>query len=95
MIIMSASLTRSAGGILILKTYRVTCVTPVRINGNLVGNLPGTGETAWTPDVRILVTRSFLQVGPNQLQIGPAVQIRAAIQTDFMFKDTRLEIDLE
>ena len=75
-------------GILVLKTYRVGRATPVRINGNLVGNLPGTGEAAWTPDVRMMVPRSFLKTGPNRIQIGPT-------ESDFMLKDIRLEIALE
>jgi tetratricopeptide (TPR) repeat protein len=80
-------------GVLVLKTFGVDFANPVRVNGSNIGNLPGTGEDNWMPEIAILVLQSFLKVGVNQLEVV-ASQYDDNYD-DFMLKDIVLKVALK
>jgi hypothetical protein len=87
----------TVGAILTLKTYNVICAIPFRINDNLLGNLPGTGQDieTWTPDAHFYVPARYLQAGANSFRID-AMKCETTgqpIYDDFMVRDIRLLVE--
>lgn len=80
-------------GILVLKAFGVLRKAPIRVNGNTIGSLPGTGANIWTPEVAILVPESFLKAGANQLEITAGSKDNE--YDDFMMKDIILRVALQ
>jgi len=80
-------------GILVLKAFGVLRKAPIRVNGNTIGSLPGTGADTWTPEVAILVPESFLKAGANQLEITAGSKDNE--YDDFMMKDIILRVALQ
>lgn len=80
----------TVGALLILRTFRVRCAIPLRVNDVLLGNLPGFSEEVWTDDVQIYIPSSHLQAGGNGMRIDSVSCRGTSGHDDFMIKDIRI-----
>lgn len=78
------------GAVLVLSTFHIGCLNPVRVNDNLIGHLPGYGQEMWVNDVQMYIPPNSLIGGANSLRIDTA---KCEGLDDFMIKDMRLRIE--
>jgi hypothetical protein len=78
------------GAILVLSTFHIGCLNPVRVNDNLIGHLPGYGQEMWVNDVQMYIPSNSLVEGANRLRIDTA---ECDGLDDFMMKDMRILVE--